>query len=93
MLTATRPGLSPALCSINVEPQMKPVDFSLEKGNTLRVRVVDKDGKPIHGIFVTPDTCAADAFCVMSGSRAEPTPRGVGLGLGLPRMPCKRPSV
>ena len=56
VLTATRPGLSPALCSINVEPQMKPVDFSLEKGNTLRVRVVDKDGKPIHGIFVTPDT-------------------------------------
>ena len=37
-------------------PSMKPVDFRLEKGNTLRVRVVGKDGKPIPGIFVTPDT-------------------------------------
>ncbi len=56
VLTVTRPGLAPAVRSINVQPQMKPVDFSLEKGNTLRVRVVDKDGKPISGIFVTPDT-------------------------------------
>lgn len=56
VLTVTRPGLAPALRSINVQPQIKPVDFRLEKGNTLRVRVVDKEGKPISGVFVTPDT-------------------------------------
>lgn len=56
VLTVTRPDFSPALRSINVQPKMKPVDFQLEKGNSLRVRVVDKDGKPIAGVFVTPDT-------------------------------------
>ena len=55
-LTVTKPGLAPGLRNINVQPAMEPVDFQLEKGNTLRVRVVGKDGKPIPGIFVTPDT-------------------------------------
>jgi beta-lactamase regulating signal transducer with metallopeptidase domain/protocatechuate 3,4-dioxygenase beta subunit len=56
VLTVTRPGLAPALRSIDVQAQMEPVDFHLEKGNTLRVRVVDKEGKPIRGVFVTPET-------------------------------------
>jgi beta-lactamase regulating signal transducer with metallopeptidase domain/uncharacterized GH25 family protein/thiol-disulfide isomerase/thioredoxin/Leucine-rich repeat (LRR) protein len=56
VLTVVKPGLAPALRNINAQPSMKPVDFQLEKGNSLRVRVVDKDGKPLAGIFVTPDT-------------------------------------
>lgn len=56
VLTVACPGLSPALRIIQVQSRMKPVDFRLEPGNTLRVRVVGKDGKPIRGIFVTPDT-------------------------------------
>ena len=56
VLTVIKPGLAPALRNIDVQPQIKPVDLRLEKGNSLRVRVVDKDGKPIAGIFVTPDT-------------------------------------
>ncbi|NQT14484.1 MAG: carboxypeptidase regulatory-like domain-containing protein, partial [Planctomycetes bacterium] len=55
-LTVTSPGLAPGLRSVNVQSRMTPVDFQLEKGNTLRVRVVGKDGKPISGVFVTPDT-------------------------------------
>ncbi len=56
ILTVTYPGLAPGLQSVNVQSGMKPVDFQLAQGNTLRVRVVGKDGKPISGIFVTPDT-------------------------------------
>jgi beta-lactamase regulating signal transducer with metallopeptidase domain/uncharacterized GH25 family protein len=56
ILTVTSPGLAPGLRSVNVQSRMTPVDFQLAKGNTLRVRVVGKDGKPISGIFVTPDT-------------------------------------
>ena len=56
VLTVTRPGLAPAMRNINVQSPMKPVDFRLEKGNPLRVRVVDKAGKPLRGIFVSFDT-------------------------------------
>ncbi len=56
VLTVAKPGLAPGLRSVNVQPRIEPVDFQLEKGDTLRVRVVGKDGKPIPGVFVTPDT-------------------------------------
>lgn len=56
VLTVTCPGMAPGLRSVNVQSPMNPVHFQLEKGNTLRVRVVGKDGKPISGVFVTPDT-------------------------------------
>ena len=45
--------------SINVQPEMKPVDFHLEKGNTLRVRVVDKDKNPLEGVRISLGRCAA----------------------------------
>jgi hypothetical protein len=56
VLTVVKAGLAPGLRSLNVQSRMKPVDFQLEKGNPLRVRVVGRDGKPIPGVFVTPDS-------------------------------------
>ena len=55
-MTVIQPGLAPSLRSVNIQSPMKPVDFQLERGNVLRVRVVGKDGKPIRGVFVTPET-------------------------------------
>ncbi|MHB1037353.1 MAG: carboxypeptidase regulatory-like domain-containing protein [Pirellulales bacterium] len=69
LLTVVSPGLAPALSRIKVQPGMNPVDSRLEKGKTLRVRVVDKSGKPLEGIDVAPDTW-----------RAQNTVRGLGVG-------------
>jgi len=56
VLTVVSPGLAPAIRSLNVQPGMKAVDFRLEKGSVLQVRVVDKDNKPLEGIRIAPDT-------------------------------------
>ncbi len=56
VLTVVSPGLAPAIRNLNVEPGMKPVDFRLEKGHLLRLLVVDKDGHPLRGAFVSVDT-------------------------------------
>ena len=56
VLTVISPGLAPAIRNLNVQSGMKPVDFRLEKGNVLRLRIVDKDNRPIQGVFVSVDT-------------------------------------
>ena len=35
-----------------VAPDMKPVEFRLGPGHTLRGRVVDRDGKPLDGVTI-----------------------------------------
>ncbi|MEN6497446.1 MAG: carboxypeptidase regulatory-like domain-containing protein, partial [Thermoguttaceae bacterium] len=56
VLTVVSPGLAPKLRSVNVQAGMAPVDFRLEKGKTLRVRVVDRENKPVEGVRIVPDT-------------------------------------
>ena len=56
VLTVIAPGFAPTLRKLEIEPDMKPVDFQLEKGNTLRVRVVDKENQPLQGVFMSTDT-------------------------------------
>jgi beta-lactamase regulating signal transducer with metallopeptidase domain/uncharacterized GH25 family protein len=56
VLTVVSPGLAPAIRDLKVRPGIKPVDFRLEKGSTLRVRVVDRDNRPLEGIYIAPDT-------------------------------------
>jgi protocatechuate 3,4-dioxygenase beta subunit len=46
------PGLAPDMRRVDVERGMAPVDFQLEKGRLLRIRVVDGDGKPVAGASV-----------------------------------------
>jgi protocatechuate 3,4-dioxygenase beta subunit len=55
-LTVVSRGLAPALRQINVQPKMKVVDFHLEKGKTIKLRVVDKDDKPVEGVNISPGT-------------------------------------
>ncbi|MHB1034018.1 MAG: carboxypeptidase regulatory-like domain-containing protein [Pirellulales bacterium] len=54
LLAVISPGLAPALRSLNVQPGMGAVDFQLEKGKTLRVKVVGKDGRSLAGVFASP---------------------------------------
>ncbi|MGD0517195.1 MAG: carboxypeptidase regulatory-like domain-containing protein, partial [Thermoguttaceae bacterium] len=56
ILTVISPGLAPDLRNIDVKDRMPPVDFSLEKGGVIRIRVIDKDGKPVEGVHMAPDT-------------------------------------
>jgi protocatechuate 3,4-dioxygenase beta subunit len=43
------PGCAPDLKKVTVEENMRPVDFKLEEGRTLKGRVVDENGDPIAG--------------------------------------------
>jgi thiol-disulfide isomerase/thioredoxin/protocatechuate 3,4-dioxygenase beta subunit len=54
-VTVVARGWMPALKKIEITPGMKPVDFRLEAGKELRVRVVDRSGKPIPGVNVSID--------------------------------------
>ncbi len=52
-ITAVAEGWMPAMKKIDVQPGMKPVDFRLEPGKELRLRIVDRAGKPIPGVSVS----------------------------------------
>ena len=54
-ITVVARGWMPALKKVDLQPGMKPVDFRLEPGKELRVRFVDRPGKPIPGVSVTID--------------------------------------
>ena len=56
VVTIVKPGLAPTIRNLYVQPDMKPVDFRLKKGQMLRVRIVDKEDKPLEGIRIAPDT-------------------------------------
>ncbi len=44
-------GWMPAMREVQVGPDLKPQDFRLQPGKTLRVRVVDPDGRPLQAHF------------------------------------------
>ena len=56
VLTARAKGFAPDLRRLQITPEVKTADFTLEPGNVLRGRVVDTDGNPIAGAGVAMDT-------------------------------------
>ena len=61
VLTVISPELAPAIRNVNVQEagffsKMASVDFRLEKGHALRLRIVDKEQHPLPGVFIAPDT-------------------------------------
>jgi hypothetical protein len=54
-LTATAAGFAPEMRIASVSKGMNPVRIGLTPGNTVRVRVVDKDGAPIDGVRINPN--------------------------------------
>lgn len=54
ILRVGAPGLAVDIRRVDVKAGMGPVDFQLEKGRTVRIRVVDRDGKPVAGASVWP---------------------------------------
>ena len=55
-ITVLAEGHAPEMRVLEVGPNISPLDFQHKDGKTIRVRVVDKDGKPIVGASVVPDT-------------------------------------
>jgi RNA polymerase sigma factor (sigma-70 family) len=55
MLTVQASGFAPALQKVVVRPGLPLVEFRLEKGRTVRGRVVDAKGEPLGGAFVHVD--------------------------------------
>lgn len=55
-ITVIARGYAPELRRITVSEELDSVDFRLKKGQTLRIRVVDKQGKPIAGARAIPET-------------------------------------
>src|SRR5262249_2355773 len=54
-VTVAAEGWMPALKKIDIQPGLKPVDFRLEPGKELRIRFVDRAGKPIPSVSVMID--------------------------------------
>ena len=92
VLTVIGPSLAPAMHGIDVQPPIKAVDFRLDSGNTLRLRVVDKEGKPMGGVFVTPDTWRGHRVLCDVGIAGRTDAKGRWAWTGRPRTPCKRTS-
>jgi len=51
-VTVIARGWMPALTKLEIKPEMKPLDFRLGPGKELRVRMIDRSGKPIPGVSV-----------------------------------------
>jgi protocatechuate 3,4-dioxygenase beta subunit len=55
-VTVQADGFAPQFQRIAIAGQNEPLEFKLEKGHVFRARIVDVDGQPIAGAFVSPDT-------------------------------------
>jgi hypothetical protein len=49
-VTVQADGFAPQMIQLVVGPEAKPLEFRLEPANTLRVRAVDPNGKPLVGV-------------------------------------------
>src|SRR5262249_37027060 len=56
LVTIQAEGYSPTFRQVVVEEGIAPLEFRLEPGHTLRVRVVDIEGRPIPGVLFATDT-------------------------------------
>ena len=50
------PGKAPFVQRLSADEVAKPLEFKLEPGETIRIRVVDTDGSPIEGVNVSAGT-------------------------------------
>ena len=53
MITVVAPGWMPAQKKLDLQPDLKPVDFHLEPGNEIRIRFKDRTGGPIPDVDVS----------------------------------------
>ena len=53
-MTAQAAGYSPGMQLLKIQPGLAPVQMRLGPGNTIRGRVLDRDGHPIKGAIVSP---------------------------------------
>jgi hypothetical protein len=51
VITTEAKGYSPNLRVLNVSTQPAPMDIMLDRGHTIRVRVVDVQGEPLEGVW------------------------------------------
>jgi len=49
-------GKSPELLHVFTDEVSEPLEFRLERGNSIRIRVVDAKGNPIEAVSVVPET-------------------------------------
>ncbi len=56
VVTVQAPGFAPELRDVRVGDGGEPIEFRLGPSATLRIRVVDRDGKPVVGAFFAADT-------------------------------------
>jgi beta-lactamase regulating signal transducer with metallopeptidase domain len=56
LVTVQADGFAPQFQDVVVAEGVKPFEFKLEPGATMRVRVVDEQGKPIAGVIFASDT-------------------------------------
>jgi len=57
VLTVTANGWAPDLCVVTTKSQTQnePVEFQLVPAQTIRIRVVDPEGRPLPGVIIIPE--------------------------------------
>ncbi len=53
-ITVLAKGHCPASKIVDILPGMPPVDFQLQRGHKLRIKITDSDGIPLAGAYLTP---------------------------------------
>lgn len=56
LVTVQGTGFAPQFKEVAVSERIEPLKFVLGPGHTVRIRVVDAEGKPIPGTIMVPDT-------------------------------------
>ena len=51
-LQILKPGYGPKVASLDVVPNMPPLDITLDHGGVIRGRIIDEEGDPIEGAYV-----------------------------------------
>ena len=81
-MTAQSPGRAPELADVVVAPGMKPVEFRLGPGHTIRGRVVNPAGKPLDGVTVQAMNWKGHSSLDWTTKTDSPGPLHLGFGAG-----------
>lgn len=74
MVTATAEGFGPATLEAELSPNAAPVRIELDRGRTLRIRVVDTSGHPVQGANVWLDIFDSGPMSTAPGQTPPPPP-------------------
>ncbi len=74
LVSATADGFGPATVDVELGPDAKPIRIQLERGRTLRIRVVDTSGNPVQGANVWLDTFHSSPMSTAPGQTPPPPP-------------------